>query len=92
MTNVWRRASTTIVASGAPVILALLTLSLQRAQNDRSMGPVLAIGVGCTVLSMLTFLPMALTAMPRGIFWPPRARSRRRRPPRQGRGSRSPGS
>ncbi|HTW06555.1 MAG TPA: MMPL family transporter, partial [Acidimicrobiales bacterium] len=70
MTKAWRRASTTIVASGATVILALLTLSFSELNNDRSMGPVLAIGVGCTVVSMLTFLPMALTVMPRGIFWP----------------------
>jgi putative drug exporter of the RND superfamily len=70
MTKAWRRASTTIVASGATVILALLTLTFSELNNDRSMGPVLAIGIGSTVVSMLTFLPLALTVMPRGIFWP----------------------
>jgi putative drug exporter of the RND superfamily len=75
MTRAWRRASTAIGASGATVILGLLTLSLGELNSDRSLGPVAAIGIAATVLSMLTFLPLALTVMPRGIFWPriPRA-------------------
>ena len=75
MTKAWRRASTTIAASGTTVILGLLTLSFGELNSDRSLGPVSAIGVACTVVAMLTFLPLALTVMPRGIFWPrvPRA-------------------
>jgi RND superfamily putative drug exporter len=77
MIKAWRRASTTIAASGTTVILGLLTLSFGELNSDRSLGPVSAIGVACTVVAMLTFLPLALTVMPRGIFWPrvPRADS-----------------
>ena len=70
MTTAWRRASTAIVASGTTVILALLTLTFGELNSDRSLGPVCAIGIACTVAVMLTFLPLALTVMPRGIFWP----------------------
>ncbi len=70
MSKAWRRASTAIVASGGTVILALLTLTLGQLNSDRSLGPVLAIGIACTVVAMLTFLPLALTIMPRGVFWP----------------------
>ena len=70
MTKAWRRASTAIVASGSTVTLGLLTLTLGALNSDRSLGPVLAVGIACTVVSMLTFLPLALTVMPRGIFWP----------------------
>lgn len=75
MTVAWRRASSAIVASGITVVLGLLTLSLGELNSDRSLGPVCAIGVACTVGAMLTFLPLALTVMPRGVFWPrvPRA-------------------
>lgn len=75
MTKAWKRASMAIVASGATVIAGLLTLSFGELNSDRSLGPVLAIGIACTVGAMLTFLPLALTVMPRGIFWPrvPRA-------------------
>jgi RND superfamily putative drug exporter len=70
MTKAWRRASTAIVASGATVILALLTLTLGQLNSDRSLGPVCAIGIACTVAVMLTFLPSVLAVMPRGIVWP----------------------
>ena len=70
MTKAWRRASVAIVASGGTVILALLTLTLGELNSDRSLGPVCAIGIACTIVSMLTFLPLALTVVPRGIFWP----------------------
>lgn len=75
MTTAWKKASKAIAASGATVIAGLLTLSLGELNSDRSLGPVLAIGVACTVVSMLTFLPTVLAVMPRGIFWPrtPRA-------------------
>jgi RND superfamily putative drug exporter len=75
MITAWRRASAAIVASGSTVILGVLTLTLGELNSDRSLGPVLAIGIACTVVSMLTFLPFALAVMPRAIFWPrvPRA-------------------
>ncbi|HET6965442.1 MAG TPA: MMPL family transporter [Acidimicrobiales bacterium] len=70
MTKAWRRASTAILASGSTVILGLLCLTIGELNSDRSLGPVCAIGIACTVGVMLTFLPLALTVMPRGVFWP----------------------
>jgi len=70
MTKAWRRAATAIVASGGTVIVGLLTLTLGELNSDRSLGPVCAIGIVCTVVAMLTFLPLILTVMPRGLFWP----------------------
>ena len=70
MTVAWKRVSTAIVASGSTVILGLLCLTLGELNSDRSLGPVCAIGIACTVGVMLTFLPLALTVMPRGVFWP----------------------
>lgn len=79
MKMAWRRAATAIAASGATVIIAMLTLTLGELNSDRSLGPVCAIGIACTMVAMLTFLPLALTVMPRGVFWP--------RVPRYGDGS-----
>ncbi len=75
MSHAWRRASTAIFASATTVILGLLCLTLGELNSDKSLGPVCAIGVACTVGVMLTFLPLALTAAPRWVFWPrvPRA-------------------
>ena len=75
MTKAWRRASTAILASASTVILGLLCLGLGELNSDKSLGPVCAIGIACTVGVMLTFLPLALTLAPRAIFWPriPRA-------------------
>ena len=70
MTTAWKRAATAIFASGATVILGLLCLSFGELNSDRSLGPVCAIGIACTVGVMLTFLPLALTVLPRGVFWP----------------------
>ncbi len=75
MAHAWRRAATAIFASGVTVILGLLCLTLGELNSDKSLGPVCAIGIACTMGMMLTFLPLALTLAPRGIFWPrvPRA-------------------
>lgn len=75
MAHAWRRASTAILASAATVILGLLCLTFGELNSDRSLGPVCAIGIACTVGVMLTFLPLALTLAPRAVFWPrvPRA-------------------
>lgn len=70
MTKAWRQAATAIVASGGTVILGLLTLGFGELNSDRSLGPVAAIGIACTLAVMLTFLPAVLTLMPRGVFWP----------------------
>ena len=75
MTHAWKRAATAIFASASTVILGLLCLEFGELNSDRSLGPVCAIGIACTVGVMLTFLPLFLVAAPRAVFWPriPRA-------------------
>lgn len=70
MTKAWKRASPPIAASATTVILGLLCLEFGELNSDRSLGPVCAIGIACTLAVMLTFLPLALTVVPRGVFWP----------------------
>src|SRR5262244_1394120 len=70
MAEALRRAGPAIIASGATVIIALLTLSAADLASTKSLGPVLAIGVGVGMLAMITLLPALLVTFPRGIFWP----------------------
>ncbi len=70
MAKAWRRAATAIAASASTVILGLLCLGFGELNSDRSLGPVCAIGIACTVGVMLTFLPTFLVVVPRGVFWP----------------------
>jgi len=64
------RAGPAIIASGSTVIIALLMLSFAQLGSTKGMGPVLAIGIGVSLLSMLTLLPALLVIFPRGVFWP----------------------
>ncbi|WP_018830975.1 MMPL family transporter [Salinispora tropica] len=66
----WRGAAPAIVASGSTVILGLLALLLSVLSSTRSLGPVSAIGIACTLLVMLTFLPALLVLGGRRVFWP----------------------
>ncbi|MFC8347485.1 MMPL family transporter [Streptomyces sp. NPDC057280] len=59
-----------IVASAATVALGLLALLISDLTNNRALGPVGAIGVGCAVLSTLTFLPAVLVLLGRAAYWP----------------------
>ncbi len=70
MTKAWKRATPPIAASATTVILGLLCLEFGELNSDRSLGPVCAIGIACTLAVMLTFLPLALALVPRGVFWP----------------------
>ncbi|MGH9095647.1 MAG: MMPL family transporter, partial [Acidimicrobiales bacterium] len=70
MVKAWRPAAAAIAASATTVILGLLCLGFGELNSDRSLGPVCAIGIACTVGVMLTFLPLLLTLVPRGVFWP----------------------
>ena len=65
-----RRAGPAIIASGGTVILSLLTLTVAELNSTKSLGPVLAIGVGVALLAMLTLLPALLVIFGRWIFWP----------------------
>jgi len=70
MAEALRRAGPAIIASGATVIIALLTLSAAELNSTSSLGPVLAIGVASGLLVMITLLPALLVILPRGVFWP----------------------
>jgi RND superfamily putative drug exporter len=65
-----RRAGPAIIASAGTVILSLLTLSVAELNSTKSLGPVLAIGVGVALVSMMTLLPALLLIFGRWIFWP----------------------
>src|SRR5215467_1116688 len=64
------RAGPAIIASASTVIIALLMLSFAQLGSTKSLGPVLAIGVGVGMLAMITLLPALLVTFPRGVFWP----------------------
>jgi len=70
MTAAWRGAAPAIGASGITVTLGLLCLTLGELNSDRSLGPVCAIGIVCTLAVMLTFLPAVLVLFGRWVFWP----------------------
>jgi RND superfamily putative drug exporter len=59
-----------IIASGATVILALLCLLLSDLNSNKSLGPVGAIGIACSVLCSLVLLPALLMILGRYWFWP----------------------
>ncbi|WP_031110114.1 MMPL family transporter [Streptomyces sp. NRRL S-146] len=61
-----------ITASAATVALGLLALLASDLTNNRALGPVGAIGIGCAVLATLTFLPAALALLGRTAYWPSR--------------------
>jgi RND superfamily putative drug exporter len=66
------RAAPAIVASGATVILSLLTLLVAELASTRSLGPVMAVGIAVGLFAMLTLLPALLVIFGRWIFWPVR--------------------
>ncbi|WP_055716494.1 MMPL family transporter [Streptomyces torulosus] len=70
MREALRQSWGAIVASAATVALGLLALLLSDLTNNRALGPVGAIGIGCAVLTTLTFLPAVLVALGRAAYWP----------------------
>jgi RND superfamily putative drug exporter len=75
MIKAWRESAPAIVASGVTVIIGLLCLSFSELNSNKSLGPVAAIGIACTLLVMMTFLPVALSVIGgRWVFWPRRPR------------------
>jgi RND superfamily putative drug exporter len=70
MIRAWRGAAPPIAASALTVILGLLCLTFGELNSDASLGPVCAIGVACTAVAMLTFLPAVLVLVGRWVFWP----------------------
>ncbi|HEX6075759.1 MAG TPA: MMPL family transporter [Micromonosporaceae bacterium] len=67
-----RSSTGAIVASAATVALGLLALLLSDLRNTRALGPAGAIGIGCAMLAVLTFLPAALVLLGRTAYWPAR--------------------
>ncbi|MBQ0984793.1 MMPL family transporter [Streptomyces sp. F63] len=67
-----RRSAGAITASAATVALGLLALLLSDLANNQALGPVGAIGIVCSVLAALTFLPAALLLLGRAAYWPAR--------------------
>jgi RND superfamily putative drug exporter len=65
-----RRAGPAIIASAGTVIVSLLALTIAQLNSTKSLGPVLAIGVGVALLAMMTLLPALLVIFGRWMFWP----------------------
>ena len=65
-----RRAGPAILASGATVIAALLTLSLAEVNGTAGLGPIGAMGIAVAMISMVTILPALLATFGRRAFWP----------------------
>jgi putative drug exporter of the RND superfamily len=72
MRSALRRSFGAITASAATVALGLLALLLSDLTNNRALGPVGAIGIVCSVISTLTFLPATLVLVGRAAYWPAR--------------------
>ncbi|MFD0820810.1 MMPL family transporter, partial [Micromonospora zhanjiangensis] len=70
MRAAWRGAVPAILASGSTVIAGLLCLLLSSLNSNRALGPVSALGIGATLVVMLTFLPALLVLGGRWAFWP----------------------
>ncbi len=70
MVKAWRGAAPAIAASAATVVIGLLCLLVSELNSNRGLGPVAAIGIACTFVVMLTFLPVVLVLCGRWIFWP----------------------
>jgi putative drug exporter of the RND superfamily len=70
----WRGVVEPIIASGSTVTLGLLVLLLSELNNNRSLGPIGAIGIVCSMITVLTLLPALLVIFGRWIFWPKVAR------------------
>jgi RND superfamily putative drug exporter len=72
MIKAWKESAPAIFASGATVIIGVLCLSFSELNSNKSLGPVAAIGIACTLVVMMSFLPVALALAGRWVFWPRR--------------------
>ena len=66
------RAAPAIVASAVTVMLGMLCLLFAEMNSTAGLGPVAAIGIGVTLLVMITLLPALLVILGRWVFWPKR--------------------
>jgi RND superfamily putative drug exporter len=72
MTEAVHRAGPAVLASGGTVILGMLCLSFANMNSTAGLGPVAAIGVGVTLVVLMTLLPALLVICGRWVFWPVR--------------------
>ena len=70
------RSAPAILASAATVVIGMLCLVFADLNSTAGLGPVLAVGVACTYLVMVTFLPALLVICGRWVFGPQRDRHR----------------
>ena len=61
-----------ILASGSTVAISLLILLFSKLTNTAGLGPVGAIGIVSSMITILTLLPALLLVFGRWIFWPRR--------------------
>ena len=66
------RAAPAILASAATVVIGMLCLSFADLNSTAGLGPVLAVGIACTFVVMVTLLPALLVIFGRWMFWPKR--------------------
>ena len=59
-----------ILASGSTVSISLLVLLFSQLTNTAGLGPIGAIGIVCSMITILTLLPALLLIFGRWIFWP----------------------
>ncbi|MSY14423.1 MAG: MMPL family transporter, partial [Actinobacteria bacterium] len=59
-----------ILASGSTVAISLLILLFSQLTNTAGLGPIGAIGIACSMITILTLLPALLLIFGRWIFWP----------------------
>jgi RND superfamily putative drug exporter len=72
MTEAVHRAGPAVLASGGTVILGMLCLLASQMNSTAGLGPVAAIGVGVTLVVLMTLLPALLVICGRWVFWPVR--------------------
>jgi putative drug exporter of the RND superfamily len=70
MASALQRCGPAILASGSTVIAGMLCLLFASMNSTKGLGPVAAVGVGLTLLVMLTLLPALLVICGRWFFWP----------------------
>ncbi|MEZ5152554.1 MMPL family transporter [Rhodococcus zopfii] len=75
MIRAWRESVGAITASAVTVTVALLCLMFSELNSNKGLGPVAAIGIVCTYVVMMTFLPVSLAVAGRWVFWPRRPRA-----------------
>ncbi len=70
MRTAYRGVWEPILASGSTVSISLLILLFSQLTNTAGLGPIGAIGIVCSMITILTLLPALLLVFGRWIFWP----------------------